>query len=98
MFCPGQVQESARLLVAGVHLDEGVEATPQPGAGRSPARSGHLARAVSTIAKRVRTAISDAPPTVLFADSTGGNEGKAARLEREQREAEMDLLLAVVPD
>ena len=65
---------------------------PQPSKKR-----GHLARAVSTIAKRVRTAISDAPPTVLFADSTGGSEGMAARLEREQREAEMDLLLAVVP-
>ena len=66
--------------------------TPQPGAKRS-----QLARAVSAVAKRVRFASTVAPPATLFADSTGGDEGVAARLEREQRVAEMDALLAIVP-
>ena len=66
--------------------------TPQPGAKRS-----QLARAVSAVAKRVRFASTDVQPATLFADSTGGDEGVAARLEREQRVAEMDALLAIVP-
>ena len=66
--------------------------TPQPGTKRS-----QLARAVSAVAKRVRFTSTDAQPATLFADTTGGDEGVAARLEREQRVAEMDALLAIVP-
>ena len=52
---------------------------------------------IKGVAQNIAAAVSVAKPLGLFADSTGSTEGAAARLEREQRVAEMDALLSVVP-
>jgi hypothetical protein len=82
----------ATAMLASRLAARATAATPPPGAKRS-----QLARAVSAVAKRVRFVSTDAQPATLLADSAGGDEGVAARLEREQRVAEMDALLAIVP-
>ena len=48
-------------------------------------------------AQGIAAAVGVAKPLTLFGDSVGTVEGAAARLEREQRAAEMNALLAVVP-
>jgi hypothetical protein len=48
-------------------------------------------------AQGIAAAVGVAKPLTLFGDSVGLVEGAAARLEREQRSAEMEALLAVVP-
>ena len=48
-------------------------------------------------ARSIAAVATAATPPALFTNSTGVAEGAAARLEREQRSAEMHVLLSVVP-
>ena len=52
---------------------------------------------IKGVAKNIVAAVAVAKPLALFSDSSGTKEGAAARLEREQRFAEMETLLSVVP-
>jgi hypothetical protein len=52
---------------------------------------------IKVAAQGIAAAVGVAKPLAMFGDSVGAVEGVAARLEREQRSAEMEALLAVVP-